>query len=228
MVADPVVAPPPPPTPPSYVAQSSVGVTVNVATINVPVPSGATAEGGDLLLALCTTPQAGNTSWNPTVSGKWTQIAADSSVGTTLFARITDASGEATTWGFTRSPNGASQATATIVRIKPGDDPFPVLADLIAAAGVAGTTASVNTITLPSLSVSGNVLLYQILSRPVLGTVTWTPPGTVTEDFDTASSSTAHGVAGGHETVGSGGTGTRAWGVSTSGLLRGGVVAINL
>lgn len=177
-------------------AVALVGQNSGQATLGgdpvVNVPAGSV---GDVLLAVAVTTGA-----QTVTQGSFT--THPNSIGNTrpLLYRVCDGTEPAS---YTFVTSGAANCAVVLARYS-GVDPTNPLA------GTAGSVATTSTtVTIGAASPSVAAYLAHLVVK--LNNASWTPPAQASpEDWDTNIATTGS-TAGGHETVGTGSTGTRAW-----------------
>lgn len=183
-------------------AVTLVGQNSGQATLGgdpvVNVPAG---NVGDVLLAVAVTTGA-----QTVTQASFT--THPNSIGNTrpLLYRVCDGSEPAS---YTFVTSGAANCAVVLARYSGVDAANPL-------AGTAGSVATTSTtVTIGAASPSVAAYLAHLVVK--LNNATWTPPAQASpEDWDTNIATTGS-TAGGHETVGTGSTGTRAW-VASAGV----------
>lgn len=141
-----------------------------------------------------------------TPPANWTVHPNSLSTARPLFYRVADAADVAAA-NFLFVTSGAATGIVVISAYR-GVDPTNPMAG---TAGVISTASTAVTIAAATPSVSAT--LAQLVVK--LNLNTWTPPGTVSPERWDHTISGVGSTAGGHESVGAGSTGTRAWVAST-------------
>lgn len=188
----------------TFVSESaSSGVAGGDVTVTKP----AGLAVGDLMLAIGVTTAAQTI----TPPGTWSTHPQSISTARPLFYRVADAADVAAA-NFLFVTSGAATGAVAICAYR-GVDPVTPLAG---TAGSVSTGSTTLTITAANPSVAAT--LVQLVIK--LNLATWTPPGTVSPERWDHTIAGVGSTAGGHETVPSGSTGTRAW-VASAGAASG-------
>lgn len=137
----------------------------------------------------------------PTGGAVWNEFNVPGVSGAGAKLLWKNALSEPANWTFVIS--GTGNTVGVIARITGHNPVNPIEA-------ATGVTGSLGNVVLPTLTPSGaNRLLFQFFGR--LANVSFTPPGTATERWDTPSASASYATAGGDEVVGASATGSRTW-----------------
>ena len=187
----------------AYVA--SAGGSGNLGGDPTVTKPGSVVDGHLLVAFVCTSNGAANA---PTAPSGWSTHGSSLSADFRIDWKI--ASSEPSSWVW--STPGISNAWV-VVMVFSGVDTSNPFGEIL------GTNAGNGTgnIDLTGLTPTATYLVNVVTKAVNSGT--WTPPGSVTEDFDfTVGGGLNYSVAGGHETVTAGvGTGTRSWDPSNTG-----------
>lgn len=177
------------------------------ASLVITKPSGTVS--GDLLLCFIVlsanqtvTPPSDTVPWNTTVNAS----------GVKGYWKVAGSS-EPASYTFTRGLI-TNTIVGSMVRIT-GAHPTAPIDQAAAQAGGSGTSIVIPTLT------AGSTATYLFEIAASLTASTFTPPGTTTEDYDTQFATESFGVAGGHEVISAGATGTRTWTASVTGTRSG-------